>query len=179
VTEEEGIRVEVTRDKGDYISGVFANLMASGGLLTPAIIAIALVFLLLLESALEGGDLSVSFAVFMGVIVFAAVFFFSCASVMFAAWRSWKAPDALRPLIYVFTRDQLSVKSDLGGSETKWELWKDAFENDRVLIVRHRLNIIHILPKRQIAAETLARLKALLRDVLGGRVRFKSAPGPA
>ena len=170
------IRIEVTRNRADFVSAVWANFWQSGAWLWIVAGAAALGLAIGVLAHNQGDADALSDGVQVGSIFGAVTIPAYALLITLTAWRSWRQPGALDPVAYTFTPDTLEVKTPVGGGATRWLVWNRAFENGRVLIIRHRLNLMHFLPKRQIPAETLARLKALLRIVLDGRVAFKSEP---
>jgi hypothetical protein len=178
VSGSDEIRVEITRNRADYLSAVWANFWQSGAWLWIAGGAVALGVAIGALSYSQGNPDAVPEGLHV-TAVFAAVTIPAYALLLsLTAWRSWRQPGALEPVAYTFTRESIEVKTKVGASTTQWPVWSRAFENGRILVIRHRLNLMHFLPKRQIPAETLTRLKALLRIVLDGRVAFKSEPAP-
>jgi len=171
----EAIHIEITRDRRDYVSAAFANLFTGPSLLLAVAAGIVLMALIetagallvvksvTLTSALGAGLL---FMLFLAVVCFGVTWL--------SAFASWRLPGALSPIAYTFTPDAIEVRASAGESKLNWSNWRSAFENQRVLIIRHQLGHIYILPRRQIDVDAQARLKALLRAVLGARARFRA-----
>lgn len=166
------IRIEVTRDKRDYISAVWANYLNSGGVwwvFGGAIVFGAAIFAIEVFSGayqpwIAGTLAALGYALAMIVL--------NAIMLTLAARQSWRQPGAFDVTTFIFTPDALDVQSEVGSGRTQWVVWRRAFENSRVLAIRHQINIVQFLPKRQIPPETLPRLRELLRTALGGRVAF-------
>lgn len=165
------IHFEVTRTAADFRSAVWLNYWHGGGwgwLVGMGVLGAVASYLLakpwedpLIEAAITA-------ALIMGIIFVCHVI-----AIFFAAASGAKLPGALEPVAYVLTDDALEVKSSVGSGVTQWVNWRKAFENDRLIVIRHRVNLMHILPKRQLSAEQQNEIRALLLRVLGGRVSFR------
>ncbi|MBY0564803.1 MAG: YcxB family protein [Hyphomonadaceae bacterium] len=112
-------------------------------------------------------------AAITGAIVVGLMFVLNVIAIFFAAASGTKLPGALGPIFYTISDEALEVKSSVGSGTNQWINWRGAFENDRVMVIRHRANLMHILPKRQLSPEQQDRIRALLRRVLAGRVALK------
>lgn len=175
---EEAIRIEVTRDRGDYLSAVWTNFWRSGAWLWLVGGGAALGAAIAALAARDGDPDALSSGVQTAAIFLVVTIPAYSLLMVSTAWRAWRQPGAMEPLTYTFTSSGIEVQSRIGSSTSQWLVWRRAFENARVLIIRHRLNLMQVLPKRQIPADAMARLKALLRTVLDGRVAFKSETAP-
>lgn len=173
----ETVSVEVTRTKADYFEAVMANAVQSRGsllsLLIPPFIVVAAV--LATRDYLPFGErLNQAFG--FGALIAGFTLALFAGLILWSSWRSWGSPGALDRIKYTFTDDALAIEAKMGAGESKWAIWKRAFETQNLILIRHQLNMIHILPKRDIDAATQERLKALLRRVLEGRVQFWEKP---
>lgn len=170
---EEEIRIEVTRDKRDYFSAIWANYLYGGGIWW-AVGGALVFFLVILALAISDGDprpwAAGGAAAFIFIVVIVPL---NALIIYLTAARSASQPGALDPISYVFTAEAIEVKSAIGSGVTKWLAWRRAFETSRVLVIRHHVNIMQFLPTRQIPTETLSRLRKLLRRALAGRVSFR------
>lgn len=173
---EDAITVEVTRTQRDYFEGVMANLISWPWgflrLFIPPLIGMTAIYMT--SDYLPLGErLNETFG--LGSILLGFMFLLTALIVGWSAWRAWSAPGALDRITYTFTPEGFGVKTAMGEGQTKWAIWKRASETQSVILIRHQLNMMHILPKRDIDPATLTKLKALLRRVLKGRVQFQEA----
>lgn len=162
----------VTRTKADYFWAVAFNALRSP--IIPIFFAFALL-LALAPAALER-DLDISDFAIVGVAYGGMVIFYYVAlvvAVWMAARKNWSAPGALEPLSYTFTSEGINTSYAMGTGQTAWPLWKSAFETNELLLIRHTLGLLHIVPKRGLDSSALVSLRALLRDRFGEKARLR------
>ncbi|WP_395647779.1 YcxB family protein [Terricaulis sp.] len=173
---DEPISVTVTRDRRDYVSALWANYFICGGWYWAAgaslFVGVFGIFIAAIEHHLDTPSIGSAFIIFAGT--FLLVLLLQGVVIGMAAGRSMRAVSGAGPITYVFSPDVLEVHTPAGEGKTKWEIWRSAFETKRVIGIRHELNMLHIVPKRDIPAPTLFALKALLRKALKGKVTFKA-----
>lgn len=164
----------VTRTKADYLSAIAVASLRSPSV--PIFFAIALLFVLV-PNALENGrirteQLGVIAMIYAGLI---ALYYVALAG---AAWliarKNWQAPGALSPLSYTFSPGGIASSYELAHGQTAWPLWRSAIETRSLILIRHALGPIHIIPKRDLDRATVLRLRALLRERLGAKARLKT-----
>lgn len=167
----EPIRFEVTRNAADFRSAVWLNYWHGGGWAwmvgVSALGAVTNYFL-----AQPWEDPLIEAAV-TAAVVGGLIFVLNVIAIFFAAASGAKLPGAFEPVSYALSDEALEVKSSVGSGTTQWINWRKAFENDRLIVIRHRVNLMHILPKRQLSAEQQQKIRDLLRRVLAGRVALK------
>jgi hypothetical protein len=172
---EGAIRVEITRDKRDYRSAIRANYLHGGGVWWSA--GVAAVFFVVFTWIEIADGAPLTYGLVKGALI--AILFLAFVTPLNAillwvtAANSVRQPGWDDPITYTFTPEALEVESSIGAGVTKWAAYKCAFENGRVLVIRHHVNIMQFLPKRQVPTETLSRLRTLLRTALKGRVSFQ------
>ncbi|MES1200720.1 MAG: YcxB family protein [Pseudomonadota bacterium] len=167
------ISFEVRRSKADFFGAIWANCMNG-----PRLIFI-IAYAAILAAVLFGFETirHVPFAWLSALAIFVvliAVFLGAYAAISwFAATKAWSAPGGQGAVLYTLSPDQLAVKSDYGSGDTKWTVWKKAFETKSLIVIRHHMNLMHIIPKRDLTDETRRHVKALLSLVLNGNVKFR------
>ncbi len=166
----ESIQVEVTRDARDYRSAIWLNYWHGGGWLW--MVAMGLIGAVVSCLLAEPWESPVVEAAITAGLVLGAMFIAHAITILLTAAGAMKLPGAREPVRYAFSEESLGVSSNVGHGTTNWVNWRKAFENRRVIVVRHRVNLMHILPKRQLSAKQQEQIRALLRRVLAGRVAF-------
>lgn len=162
----------VTRTKADYFWAIMVSSLRTP--IIPIFLAIALTGTLIF-SALSEGALGMDQIVTAGLVysLIVALYYISLlAMVWYVAQKNWNAPGALSPLSYVFTPAGVEVAYAMGRGETAWALWKSALETRNLILVRHGLGLLHIIPKRDLTPSDLSRLRAMLREHLGASARL-------
>lgn len=175
MSDDAPLRIEVTRTPSDFTAAVFANAWFSGawGYVGVGAVVIAGITFGAGISQEDPGVLTKS--AFAGATFFAIVAGVQALTLLLASRAALRLPGARDPVTYTFTPDALEVSSAIGSSKVQWVVWQRAFETKTQIILRQRMGLIHVLPKRFITSEQLVRLKALLRKVVQ-RIYFEEEP---
>jgi hypothetical protein len=88
-------------------------------------------------------------------------------SVGFATLRSRKMAGASDRIAYEISSEGMKVVTETGRGESKWRVWKSWFETKRLIIIRHQIGLVQIVPKRQISDEQLQRIRRVLVANIG------------
>ncbi|HYD86140.1 MAG TPA: YcxB family protein [Vitreimonas sp.] len=158
------VSFEVTRTRGDILKGIAANTLRSPGTLAwyvggSAVVAGIAVWVNRYESAQA--------LVLIGLLAFAAMLalytLILAFCVLLAARKTWALPGASDPVTYTLSKEGLGVLASTGHGLTAWATWKAAFESASLIVIRHQLNLIHIIPKRGMTDDTLHKVRSVLR----------------
>jgi len=162
----------ITRTKADYFWAIaFTSLQSP---IIPLFFAAALFIVPVLSAIADGGfsreQLVVSAAVFalLLVLYYASLF----VAVWFVARKNWRTPGALEPLAYSFMPAGIETSYAFGHGQAAWALWKSALETQDLILIRHTLGPVHIIPKRSLDSALLIRLRAILRERLGAKAKL-------
>lgn len=165
------VAFEVTRTRADMFKGIFAHLLRSpstwswyiGGALVVAVVVVVV----------NGGEATSNLAMTFGVtfVVMMAVFLLTAlASIYFAARKSWMAPGALQPIKFVLSAEGLQATAGTASGRSGWDNWKGAFETRSLIVIRHSLGLLQIIPTKALPAQTASAIRALLIANLKGGV---------
>ncbi len=157
------LRFEVRRSRADIWNGITANLLRAPSSYISSAIAILIVSGIAVFVNLDEGLKTAALAgalVIGGMAVLYALIYAFC--IYLAVRKTLKLPGALDPVSYVLSPDGLSAAAKSGQGQSAWELWPVAFETKSIFVIRHQLNLIQIIPKRDLAADTVADIRALL-----------------
>lgn len=169
---ESQLSFTVKRTKADYFWAVAFNALKSP--IIPIFFAFALLLVLgpnALEGELYATDFMLVGAIYAALIVL--YYLFLMAAVWFGARKNWSSPGALEPLSYTFSAEGIAASYAMGQGQMAWPLWTGAIETKALVLIRHSLGMLHIIPKRDLDAATLARLRALLRDRFGSKAQLR------
>lgn len=170
------LSTRVVRDRQDYLSAVWLNFWRSGGWLWPFGLTVAVGVWTFLEGQGESDVVGAAGGAFACAALVAGVMWILYAGMASGtASRAARIPGALESTDYEFSQDSLKVRSPVAESASQWSVFKSAFENKRVLVVRQHANALLVLPKRCLDGDVEPRLKSLLRSVLGKRAAFQGA----
>lgn len=162
----------ITRTKADYFWAIAFNALKSP--VIPIFFALAMVLALApaaLKGALIASDFLIAGAIYAGLLVF---YYLSLLAVVWlSARKNWSSPGALEPLRYSFSAEGIEASYSMGQGHMAWPMWKSAFETNALILIRHTLGVIHIIPKRDLDVATLARLRALLRERFGSKAQLR------
>jgi hypothetical protein len=164
----ERVAFDVTRTKVDYVWGVIHSALRTpqtwimSGLTA---FAVAVAAVLMSDDPDLARRLPFGVAVFAGMFVFYGAFFL--LALLLAAMRNWGAPGAFAPIHYELSPTGVKVQAATGSGDTQWIVWKSYIETPGYLILRHKLNLVHIMPKRGLDAG----VQQQIRDVLGANLR--------
>jgi|GEM_PF-3212706 len=169
------VRFEVSRTRGDIWKGIAANSLRSpatlawyvGGSAVVAAIAVTVS-----DRADVGETLIVGSVAFVAMLMLYAAILVFC--IFLAAQKTWSLPGALDPVSYSLSPEGLGVSASTGHGVTAWSAWKLAFETNSLIVIRHQFNLLHIIPKRDLAVETLQRIRSVLTVNLS-KTHFKPA----
>lgn len=171
------LRFVVTRSEADYFWAVGLNALRSPiiPLFAVGALVVQLAAYAIGGGGVDAGGLTVLAATYGGMIAL----YYVCllAAVWFTARKNWRAPGALAPLTYTLTPQGIDTAYALGQGQTDWALWKGAFETEKLVLISHTLGPVHIIPKRDLDAATLSRLRGMLRERFGAKARLKGEGG--
>jgi len=168
------VRVEVRRTRGDIFKGILANSLHSPSTLAWCVIGALIVAAIAIT---VNGDEGLTVMLMAGAIVFAGMLLVHAVVLLFCIWlaalQTWRARGALDTIRYTFSDQGLAIEAASGHGLSHWDTFKRAFETRSLLVIRHQMNLVHILPKRDLAADALQRVRAVL-SVHVKDVRFQS-----
>ncbi len=151
------IELNITLEPSDYVKSQFLHLRPK-----PIWKIVGMLLLLLLlwalyhtwKEALETGEYSTSFWIFIGCIAYMIGYFFMY--IPFQARRIFKQQKAFHtPFTVLFNDDGIDSKSDLGDVNIPWShiiRWK---ENDKLFLLYHSDVIFQFIPKRLILEDDI------------------------
>lgn len=117
-------------------------------------------------------------ALFVDSAIYALMWFgvtlMAIALMIFLSARSLKRSKMIGPASYVLNGSAFQIRTPGGQAVTDWASWKEALEFGPVIVTQSRSGYFHVIPRTQLAPETLTALRALLRQMLDGRVHFHS-----
>jgi len=167
----------VTRSRLDYWRGILLNAFHSRFMPLYVLAAPAVSAIFAAQDS-EGGSSEYRANAIVGAAVetLALVLVVLAILLLVAAFMTWRAPGALAPIAYRFSEAGVRVRAQRGESSVPWSALTAAFEDARILIIRQQRGLVHIIPKRDIAVETLSRLRRLAHTHIKGQVRLKERP---
>jgi len=158
------VAFEVSRTRDDIVKGIAGNALRSprsmawyvGGAAVVATIAVIV----------SQGDgiaamLAAGIVAFSGMLLFYSLLFW--LTVWMAVRKTERMPGAFEPIKFTLSDAGLRVAATVGEGISLWKLWPFAFETKSVIVVRHELNLIQIIPKRDLASGDVARIRDVLR----------------
>ncbi|MEQ1618021.1 MAG: hypothetical protein ABL883_06715 [Terricaulis sp.] len=167
------VSFEATRTRTDVLKALIANTWRSpaallwyiGGSLLVAGIAFAVN-----DEQTVVTRMVVFAAAFGAMVAFYSLLFFVC--LLFAARKSWTAPGGLEPIKFNLSATGLSAATATAQGQSGWDNWKAAFETNSLIVIRHHLGLLQIIPKRNLDAMTVGRIREVLRAHIKGGVRL-------
>lgn len=171
------VQVEVVRTRSDILKGIAANVLRSpaafasylGGALVVAVIAVVVNTDETMEAMIGAGLVA-----FVGMLFVYLVIQAIC--VPLAARKSWSSPGMLEPVKFTFSDEGLGVESNVGHGTTSWIIWKGAFETNSLIVIRHQMNLLHIVPKRDLSANAIAGIRSILKKhIKNAHLRMETA----
>ncbi len=170
------VSFEATRTRSDMFNGLMANVLRS----PPTLLWYAggAAFIAVLAAAMNDEETfpvrSLIFAIaFLAMAIFYSLLLLAC--VYFAARKSWSAPGGLVPIKFELSSSGLAAASATAHGVSGWDNWKAAFETKSLIVIRHHLGLVQIIPKRAMTAEMVERIRHVLRENIKGSLRL--APG--
>lgn len=158
------VRVEVRRTRGDIFRGILANSLHSLGALAWFVGGS---FVVAVIAALANSARPAPEMLFVGATAFVVMLLVYAVVLLFSIWlaarQTWRASGALDTIRYTFSDQGLAIEAVNGRGLSHWHAFKRAFETKSLLLIRHHVNMVHILPKRDMGADTLERIRAVLR----------------
>jgi hypothetical protein len=171
------VSFEATRTRGDVFNGLLANALRS-----PATLlwyAGGAAFIAVLAVIVNGEETLATRALIFAIAFLAMAVFYSLlllACLYFAARKSWSAPGGLASIKFELSPSGLAAASATAQGVSGWDNWKAAFETKSLIIVRHHLGLLQIIPKRALSADLVARIRGVLRENMK-RVRLADRGG--
>lgn len=166
----------ITRNKRDYMAGIVLNTRHSRA--TLLVFAACALINGAIGYAMQEGPFSwerlgtaVALSFYTVAILTAGLMF----ALFMAARASRRSPGALNEIAYVFSENGVKVRSAVGSSEAVWTTFDAALESRGHFVLRQKPGVLQIIPKRDLNADVLARLRALLRAHLTGLIRLQEA----
>ena len=164
------IELNIALKPSDYVQSQFLHFRPRP---VWAIVGTLLLLLLLWaiyhtwQEAIETGEYSISFWIFIGFIIYLIGYFF--VFIPLQARRIFKQQKAFHiPFTIFFNDNGIDSKSDLGDVNIPWShiiRWK---ENDKLFLLYHSDVIFQFIPKRLIAEEdTVNKLRSLFSAKVG------------
>lgn len=172
------VSFEITRTRADTFNAILTVLLRSpstwawyvGGALVVAVVAVAMS-----QDETVWAQLIVAGLVFLAMMT---VFMLTAlGSVYLAARKSWSAPGGLAAIKFQLSPAGLSAATATAQGVSGWDNWKAAFETNSLIIIRHHLGLVQIIPKRALPAELVGRIRRVLRENLKGSVRMVDEAG--
>lgn len=170
----ESLEITVTLDKRAIRRGitqhVFYGLLAWPFLLW----ALLIVALMLWPFAIEpitAETLTIG-ATFIGgmAILFVLVLF---VAILFAARATQRLPGMLGPVAYTLSPQGIAVRAADAQSQLPWGYYARARETREFFLIVLKSRQVHLIPKAQLAAAQIARLRVFLTQFLG-KVRLRT-----
>jgi hypothetical protein len=157
------LRFEVRRTRADIWNGITANLLRAPTSYISSAVGILIVsgiaVFVNLDEGLAAAALAGAVAVGGMMLLYALMYAFC---IYIAVRKTLKLPDALDPVSYVLSPEGLGALAKSGQGQSAWELWPVAFETKSIFVIRHQLNLIQIIPKRYLAPDLVADIRAML-----------------
>jgi hypothetical protein len=173
----EEIRIEIVRDKSDFLSASWLNFWRTGKWIFPVAIALIGFVWGFFESVEHGTIGALGGGAATALVCLAVIAFLYSAQMSALASHNYNLPGARDQVTYVFSAASLAAAASVGNTTINWSAFKSAYENRRVLVLQSASGI-HVFPKRQIPRQSLRDLKSLLRGVLRGNVSFVGEAAP-
>ena len=161
------IRIDVRRTRTDIWKGITANLLRSASSYVSSVAAIlfltGLAIFVNIDEGVEPAIIAGS-VVFVGMIALYALIYAFC--IFLAVRKTVKLPGAFESVGYTFSPEGLGAVATSGQGRSSWDMWPLAFETKSLFVIRHQLNLIQIIPKRELTGgQTNAVRAALTRYV--------------
>lgn len=167
------ISFEATRTRADVLKALIANTLRSPG--TLAWFIGGSVFVAGIAFAVNDEQpMATRFFVFAAALV-AMLAFYSLlllVCLFFAARKSWTAPGALESIKFNLSAAGLSAATTTAQGQSGWDNWKAAFETKSLIVIRHHLGLLQIIPKRNLDLATMGEIRETLRAHIKGNVRL-------
>lgn len=170
------VSFEVTRTRIDVFKALVANMLRSPGALVWFVVGS--LFVAGIAAAVNDTESlpvrTIIFGVaFLAMLVLYAVIMLVC--IYFAARKSWTAPGGLAPIKFNLSAAGLAASTETAHGQSGWDNWKSAFETRDLIVIRHHLGLLQIIPKRTLPVDAIARVRDVLRANIKGRVRLAAS----
>jgi hypothetical protein len=173
MSEAPSLQFTVKRNRGDYLSGLTLHALRSQWSLVwfaPVFINGAIVwYFSRLDDQQERVVVLAGFVVLTAALM--ALAFASC--LLLGAFNSWRTPGALEAIDYRIAESGVFASAVLGAGESKWQAFDGAWQNRRVVVLRQRPGLLHIIPRRDLSNEAQTVLRATIREHLRGSAHLK------
>lgn len=172
------VSFEATRTRGDVFNGLMANALRS----PPTLLWYAggAAFIAVVAAAVNDEETIPVRALIFAIAFLAMAIFYSAlllACLYFAARKSWSAPGGLAPIKFELASSGLAAATATAQGVSGWDNWKAAFETKSLIVIRHHLGLVQIIPKRAMPAELVERIRHVLRENIKGSMRLPPGAG--
>lgn len=167
------VSFEATRTRADVLQALIANTLRNPSALMwyfAGSVIVAGIAVAVSDDEAAPTRIIIFGAAFVAMLAFYSLFLLVC--LFFAARKSWTAPGGLAPIKFNLSAAGLGAATATAQGLSGWDNWKSAFETESLIVIRHHLGLLQIIPKRALSAETVARIREVLRANIKGRVRL-------
>ncbi len=167
------VSFEVTRTRADVFKALVWNMLRSPGALlwfAAGSLFVAGIAVVVNDDESSSARAIIFGAAFLTMVVVYAVIMLAC--IYFAARKSWTAPGGLAPIEFNLSPAGLAASTETAHGQSGWANWKSAFETNSLIVTRHHLGLLQIIPKRNLPPDVIARIRDVLRMNIKGQVRL-------
>ena len=167
------VKLQITYRAVDFYKAAFIHSARRLGFWTPAIGALVGILIIAGAHYRRSGYLEPSLALF-GVVLAAAVgLAISVLLVLYQTKSVTKYPGMLSPITLLFSNSGIASELANEDSRTNWTLVTGALESTEFIFIGMRRGTYFLVPKLQLTADQIARLKDILRQHVSKNLKLR------